>query len=319
MGAMPWLAGTLQTCVLVSGGRSRPLTLHLHRRRSLTLVSARWRDLFYSQPELWRAFTVRLPSIEKRPEEEWQRCVDGRLALLLRMAPHVAAFSWQGGDEARHNWRGSDDEEEEGSWQGSSDEEAGYAAMPAFYARLSAFLAALRPEQLVELELLDLSSLSAACQASLQQLAGVTRLSLSGATADLPLSALDHLRSRPRSLCLEAFVNSELLMRAIGRPSAKLSELTELQLRLPNDDGRQLLLQLTGLTRLRSLTVESSQKAKAWRAAHWYDPPAIGGGAQAAHNGQRAPPPAMPLPTNFPAGLESFTFALERMQARRVG
>ncbi|PRW44458.1 carotene isomerase [Chlorella sorokiniana] len=82
----------------------------------LALVSKRWQRAVYAEPLLWQRFVV-------RNNQPGKLFMQPRLALLRRQAAHVACFSWQADGEA-----------------------AGHS--------LPAFLAALQPSQLVQLELL---------------------------------------------------------------------------------------------------------------------------------------------------------------------
>lgn len=103
-------------------------------------MSKRWQRAVYASPVLWQRFVV-------RNNQPGKLFMQPRLALLRRQAAHVACFSWQADGEA-----------------------AGHS--------LPAFLAALQPSQLVQLELVCVERLSAAGLAALRQLSRLSRLTL---------------------------------------------------------------------------------------------------------------------------------------------
>ena len=60
------------------------------RSPALTLTCRRWRAVFYSEPAIWRRFTLHSRRLHELPAPKQQAALAGRMALLQRVAPLVS-------------------------------------------------------------------------------------------------------------------------------------------------------------------------------------------------------------------------------------
>lgn len=203
-----------------------PAIGHLpHCRRSLPLVSRRWRRVYFEEPKLWRSITVRGSHVCERPAERSLRLVR-QAAVLRRVAPHVRCFRWEEFTTIVHLADG---------------------------AGLAHCLSALQHSRLQKLQLCGPcpSVATPAGMSALQQLSSLsslTSLELGACCAAAAANALGALSSHLRSLQLSTQTVTPVLLHSI----AQLAQLTTLH--IDAYDWPQLGA-LTRLSQLRQLVL----------------------------------------------------------------
>lgn len=212
----------------------------------MVLTCKRWRRVFYSEPALWRTFTLKFSKLHRRPEEEWPVWLQKQAALVRRVAPVLQGLHWDA----------------------AAQEEIGINSAASFEENsVPAFLGYLQTSRLKQLKLQGLDRIPEAAAMSLGRFTQLTELSLCS-TRPLPpqmprsLAQLGELRSLRFSgpAVPPALLNSILA----------LSQLTMLDLWADIFPPPAAMDQLTRLAQLQDLGLHAGFKPE----AEVFQPPA---------------------------------------------